>query len=88
MIILLMIHFNKHTYYKSGKIKLVKRTEGSRASNFGAVFAFGDIILVMDGDTLLERNALSEVAKYMTVQDIVAVAGNVRILSGDKGVKN
>jgi len=82
-----------YPYYKSGKIKLVKRTEGSKgsksgASNFGAVFASGDVILVMDGDTLLERNALSEVAKYMTVQDIVSVAGNVRILSGDRGVKN
>lgn len=48
-----------YPYYKSGKIKLVKRTEGSkgsksRASNFGAVFASGDIILVIDGDTLIE----------------------------------
>jgi len=82
-----------YPFYKSGKIKLVKRTEGSKgsksgASNFGAVFASGDIILVMDGDTLLERNALSEVAKYMTVQDIVAIAGNVRILSGDNDVTN
>ena len=77
-----------YPYYKSGVIKLVKRTEGSRGSksgavNFGVVFATGDVILVMDGDTLLERNALSEVAKYMTIPDIVAVAGNVRILSGD-----
>jgi hypothetical protein len=44
-----------YPYYKSGKIKLVKRTEGSKgsksgASNFGAVFASGDVILVMDGD--------------------------------------
>jgi biofilm PGA synthesis N-glycosyltransferase PgaC len=42
----------------------------------------------MEGDTLMERNALSEVAKYMTVQDIVAIAGNVRILSGDNEVEN
>ena len=42
----------------------------------------------MDGDTLMVRNALSEVAKYMTVQDIVAIAGNVRILSGDNEVEN
>ncbi|HEY7109602.1 MAG TPA: glycosyltransferase [Nitrososphaeraceae archaeon] len=77
-----------YPYYKNGQIKLVKRTEGSRGSksaavNFGAVFATGDVLLVMDGDTLLERNALTEIAKYMTVPDIIAVAGNVRILSGD-----
>lgn len=82
-----------YPYYKSGVIKLVKRTEGSRGSksgavNFGVVFATGDVILVMDGDTLLERNALSEVAKYMTIPDIVAVAGNVRILSGDDDATN
>ena len=77
-----------YPYHKNGQIKLVKRTEGSRGSksaavNFGAVFATGDVLLVMDGDTLLERDALTEIAKYMTVPDIIAVAGNVRILSGD-----
>jgi cellulose synthase/poly-beta-1,6-N-acetylglucosamine synthase-like glycosyltransferase len=82
-----------YPFYKSGKIKLVKRSEGSGNSksgaiNFGVVFASGDIILVMDGDTLLERNALSEVIKYMTVHDIIAISGNVRILSGDNEVTN
>jgi len=82
-----------YPYYKNGLIKLVKRTEGSRgsksaAANFGVVFATGEVLLVMDGDTLLERNALDEVAKYMTVPDILAVAGNVRILSGDDDKQN
>jgi poly-beta-1,6-N-acetyl-D-glucosamine synthase len=81
-----------YPYYKSGLIKLVKRNEGtgskSSAVNFGSVFSSGEVILVMDGDTLLERNALGEVAKYMTVPDIVAVAGNVRILSGDDDKSN
>jgi cellulose synthase/poly-beta-1,6-N-acetylglucosamine synthase-like glycosyltransferase len=52
------------------------------------VFATGDVVLVMDGDTVLERTALAEVAKFMTVPDMVAAAGNVRILSGDNGVVN
>jgi len=81
-----------YTYYKRGLIKLVQRSQGvgskSGAINFGMVFATGDVVLVMDGDTLLERNALAEVAKFMTVPDMVAVAGNVRILSGDNGVIN
>lgn len=81
-----------YPYYKKGLIKLVQRSQGvgskSGAINFGIVFATGDVVLVMDGDTLLERNALAEVAKFMTVSDMVAVAGNVRILSGDYGVIN
>ena len=40
----------------------------------------------MDGDTLLERGALRDVARAMTVPDVIAVAGNVRILGGDNGV--
>lgn len=74
-----------YPYYKKGLIKLVQRSQGvgskSGAINFGIVFATGDVVLVMDGDTLLERNALVDVAKFMTVSDMVAVAGNVRILS-------
>jgi cellulose synthase/poly-beta-1,6-N-acetylglucosamine synthase-like glycosyltransferase len=81
-----------YPYYKKGLIKLVQRSQGvgskSGAINFGIVFATGDLVLVMDGDTLLERNALAEVAWFMTVSDMVAVAGNVRILSGDYGVVN
>src|SRR4029079_6865959 len=81
-----------HPYYKRGQIKLIKRSEGkgskSGAINFGMVFATGQVILVMDGDTLLERGALKDVARAMTVPDVVAVAGNVRILSGDEGVVN
>jgi cellulose synthase/poly-beta-1,6-N-acetylglucosamine synthase-like glycosyltransferase len=81
-----------YPYYKKGLIKLVQRSQGvgskSGAINFGIVFATGDVVLVMDGDTLLKRNALAEVAKFMTVSDLVAVAGNVRILSGDYGVIN
>ncbi|HEX9318833.1 MAG TPA: glycosyltransferase [Nitrososphaeraceae archaeon] len=81
-----------YTYYKRGLIKLVQRGQGvgskSGAINFGMVFATGDVVLVMDGDTLLERTALAEVARFMTVPNMAAVAGNVRILSGDNGVIN
>ena len=97
-IIIIDDHSTDHTfelcypYYKRGQIKLIKRPEGkgskSGAINFGIVFATGEVILVMDGDTLLERGALKDVASAMTMPDVVSVAGNVRILSGDDGVTN
>ena len=79
-------------FHESGKIKLVKRSGGigakARAINYGATFATGDFLMIMDGDTILQKSALSEVKKYLTIPDIVAVSGNVRILSGDNGVTN
>lgn len=79
-------------YHEKGLIKLVRRTEGkgskSAAINYGAVFATGDYLMIMDGDTLVERGSLDEIGKYLTVPDVMAVSGNVRILAGDGGVQN
>ncbi len=79
-------------FQEQGLIKLIRRTAGkgskSSAVNFGAIYASGDILMVMDGDTLIERNALSEVSKHISRHEVIAVAGNVRILSGDQGVQN
>jgi len=75
-----------------GLIKLVKRTWGvgskAAAINYGAIFATGDYLMVMDGDTLIERTALSEVVKQLSVPGVTAASGNVRILSGDNGITN
>jgi cellulose synthase/poly-beta-1,6-N-acetylglucosamine synthase-like glycosyltransferase len=79
-------------YFERGLIKLVKRSggKGSRAAaiNYGSNFATGDILMMTDADTLLDRSALSEVAKYLSLPTVAGILGNVRILSGDKGVTN
>jgi poly-beta-1,6-N-acetyl-D-glucosamine synthase len=75
-----------------GLVKVVRRMEGlgskAAAINFGALFSTGDILMIMDGDTLIERNALRETAKYLNLPDVVAIAGNVRVLSGDDDKTN
>jgi cellulose synthase/poly-beta-1,6-N-acetylglucosamine synthase-like glycosyltransferase len=79
-------------FAKKGLIRIIKRKEGkgskAAAINFGAVYATGDILMIMDGDTLIERNVLKQIAKYMDDPSVGAVAGNVRILSGDNGINN
>jgi cellulose synthase/poly-beta-1,6-N-acetylglucosamine synthase-like glycosyltransferase len=79
-------------FAKKGLIRIIKRKEGkgskAAAINFGAVYATGDILMIMDGDTLIERNVLKQIAKYMDDPSVGAVAGNVRILSGDNGIHN
>jgi len=79
-------------FAKKGLIRIFKRREGkgskAAAINFGGVYATGDVLMIMDGDTLIERNVLKQIAKYMDDPKVAAVAGNVRILSGDGGIRN
>ncbi|HKR74491.1 MAG TPA: glycosyltransferase [Candidatus Nitrosocosmicus sp.] len=79
-------------FAKKGLVRIIKRNEGkgSRAAavNFGSVYATGDILMMTDGDTLIERTVLKNIAKYMDNQKVGAVAGNVRVLGGDDGINN
>ncbi|MEM1784736.1 MAG: glycosyltransferase, partial [Candidatus Bathyarchaeia archaeon] len=76
-------------YAKKGKIKLLRRdaASGSKAGalNYGLMFATGDIIITVDADTILERDAIKEAVKTLLEEGVSAVSGNVRVLSGEKG---
>lgn len=80
------------SFSSNGLIKLVKRTEGkgskSGAVNYGAIFATGDYMIVIDGDTVIERTALMEMARHLSESGVVAGLGVVRVLGGDHGVNN
>ena len=75
-----------------GLIKLLHRKEasGSKASalNYGFAYATGDLILCMDGDTLLDVDSLQHAVEFFDDKEVKAVSGNVKILSGDDGVVN
>ena len=75
-----------------GLIKLLhrKQASGSKASalNYGFAYATGDLILCMDGDTLLDEASLNNAIHYFDDKEVKAVSGNVKILSGDDGVVN
>ncbi|MDG6939773.1 MAG: glycosyltransferase family 2 protein [Nitrososphaerota archaeon] len=79
-------------YDRRHMIKLVHRetASGSKsgAINFGMLFSTGEILYIIDADTLLERNALRESTKCFSIPSVNAVSGNVRILAGDGGEKN
>ncbi|MEM2903042.1 MAG: glycosyltransferase family 2 protein, partial [Candidatus Bathyarchaeia archaeon] len=72
-------------YAKKGKIKLLHRdvASGSKAGalNYGLMFATGDIIITVDADTILERDAIKEAVKTLLEEGVSAVSGNVRVLS-------
>jgi cellulose synthase/poly-beta-1,6-N-acetylglucosamine synthase-like glycosyltransferase len=45
-------------------------------------------MVIVDADSILERNSISEVVKYMSLPNVVAGAGDVRVISGDNDVTN
>jgi cellulose synthase/poly-beta-1,6-N-acetylglucosamine synthase-like glycosyltransferase len=51
------------------------------ATNFGLSFAKGDIIVVIDDDTIVERNSLKPLVEPLFGQDVAAVGGNVEVFS-------
>lgn len=79
-------------YAKQGKIKLFKKesSSGSKAGalNYGITFSTGDITIVVDADSLIERQSVIESVKQFSNSSVVAVSGNVKILSGDGGITN
>ena len=89
-------------YADKGLIKVLHREEasGSKAAalNYGFEFATGDFVLCMDGDTILDSNSISNALRYFEKRngksekkkgdEVFAVSGNVKILSGDGGVEN
>jgi biofilm PGA synthesis N-glycosyltransferase PgaC len=78
-------------YARKGLIKLAQRSvSGSKAGavNYGLLFAKNDIIIVVDADTLIERNSLRKLVTPFIDSSVIAVSGNVRILGGDNETDN
>lgn len=70
--------------YKKYGVKVVSKPNGGKASalNYGLLFAKGDIVITIDADSMITRDAVNEIVKSMTSNsNIVAVAGNIKILN-------
>jgi cellulose synthase/poly-beta-1,6-N-acetylglucosamine synthase-like glycosyltransferase len=76
------------TYLKAKKfvpgINLVRRVKSTgyktSAVNFGVTFAKGEYVLVVDDDTILEKDLLKKLAELMGDPKAGAVSANVRVL--------
>jgi cellulose synthase/poly-beta-1,6-N-acetylglucosamine synthase-like glycosyltransferase len=74
------------TYANNPEVKIVKRDVASgkkaKAVNYGIPFASGDVVVIVDGDTIVERDSIKKIIEPMIQNpDIVGVAGNVRVLN-------
>jgi cellulose synthase/poly-beta-1,6-N-acetylglucosamine synthase-like glycosyltransferase len=73
-------------YADNQRVRVIRREKASgtkaRAVNYGFVFTKGEIIIVIDGDTLVERGAIQKIIEPLhTSDDAIAVAGNVRVVN-------
>ncbi|MDX1441581.1 MAG: glycosyltransferase [Nitrosopumilaceae archaeon] len=67
--------------YKDSIIVLHKENGGkASALNYGMVYAKGEIIVVVDADTIIGRNSIKEIVKGFEVdKHVAAVAGNIKV---------
>lgn len=72
-------------YAARGLVKLVRREKVSGrkaiAVNYGLKFARGDVIAVVDADTVVGKDSLTEVIQPLLEEGVGAVAGNIRVLN-------
>lgn len=64
------------------KIKVLHKENGGKASalNYGLVYANGEIVVIVDADTIIGRNSLKEMMKGFQVNEhVAAVAGNIKV---------
>jgi cellulose synthase/poly-beta-1,6-N-acetylglucosamine synthase-like glycosyltransferase len=67
--------------FKKDVIVLHKENGGkASALNYGLQYAKGEIVVVVDADTIIGRNSLKEIVKGFEVDEhVAAVAGNIKV---------
>lgn len=71
------------------RIKLLRRPKGgikAYALNYGLKFAKGDVIVTVDADTIISRDALERIAEYMSNPKVIAASGNLRVYNHNKNI--
>ena len=66
-------------------LRVLDKPNGGKASalNHGLAHATGQIIVTVDADSVLAPDAITQVVTSFAVDNVVAVAGNVRIANRD-----
>lgn len=70
------------TFEKFVKVLYLKNNLGKRHAQYeGFKIMRGDVMVTIDSDTIIEKNALTELIKPFNDDNIGAIAGNVRVLN-------
>ena len=63
------------------RIKVLHKENGGKASalNMALLYCTGEVVVIVDADTITSKSGLKYLARSMADEDVVAVAGNVKI---------
>lgn len=63
------------------RIKVIHKENGGKASalNQGLLYTTGNIVTIVDADTIIGNSALKHIARGMAQENVAAVAGNIKI---------
>ncbi len=78
-----LTRFVAQGYEKYG-VKVVTKPNGGKASalNYGLLFAKGEIVITIDADSMVTRDAVNKIVQAMESDpNNVAVAGNIKVLN-------
>lgn len=69
--------------YTSERVKVFSKENGGKSSalNYGLALSDGDLIIIVDADSIIERRAIKELVKKFENPDVVAVCGNIKVLN-------
>ncbi|MDH5695052.1 MAG: glycosyltransferase [Dehalococcoidia bacterium] len=73
--------YNIAMRYKEMGVRVFHRPNGGKfaALNYGLLFAKGEIIVTIDADSLIARNAIKEMARSFQDKRAFGVAGNIKV---------
>jgi cellulose synthase/poly-beta-1,6-N-acetylglucosamine synthase-like glycosyltransferase len=64
-----------------GKFIVITKKNGGKSSaiNYGLQFANGEIVVVVDADSIIGRDAIKQLVKYFQYPGVVAVGGHIKV---------
>ncbi len=77
--------YSKAMQYASKDVKIFHKENGGKSSamNYGMLFAKGEIIFTVDGDGVINRQALKSMVSEFKNPEVAGVAGNVKVVNRD-----
>ena len=71
------------------KIRVLHKENGGKATalNYGMVYAKGEIVIIVDADTIIGRHSIKEIVKGFEINEhVAAVAGNIKVRNRDNWI--
>lgn len=71
----------EEAYAGNEKVRLINKENGGKSSavNRGFMEARGEIVIVLDADTIISKDAVSLMVRHFVDPDVAAVSGNVKV---------